>query len=99
VSCSRASPYATAALAALALALASVVPAPAAAKPHTPPKRKLCVDRVTVRDAPFGYAVAYLHRPQKLSVYGRPVDRWVLIRARGDVTGWIPAKALCKRGR
>jgi hypothetical protein len=82
---------------ALALAGAGAGAVPAQAK--APPKRKLCVDRIAVRDTPEGYAIGYLHRPQKLSVYGRPVDHWVLVRGRHDLQGWIPEKALCKRGR
>jgi SH3-like domain-containing protein len=83
-------------LAALALAV-GLAPATASAKPQPlpPPTRSLCVDRVTVRDAPYGYAIGYLYRPQKLAVLGRPVDRWVLIRAHEGLMGWIPKRALC----
>ncbi|WP_445152607.1 SH3 domain-containing protein [Baekduia sp. Peel2402] len=84
---------------ALLAVVALVAPTAAAAKQAPPPKRKLCVDRVTVRDAPHGFAVGYLYRPQKLSVYGRPVDRWVLIRARDGLMGWVPERALCRRAR
>lgn len=81
---------------AIALALLALVlgAAPAEAKPPRA-TRSLCVDRVTVRDAPYGYAIGYLYRPQKLAVLGRPVDRWVLIRAHEGLMGWIPRRALC----
>jgi hypothetical protein len=80
------------ALALLALALGAAAPAEA-----KPPRatRSLCVDRVTVHDAPYGFAIGYLYRPQKLAVFGRPVDRWVLIRAHEGLMGWIPRRALC----
>jgi SH3-like domain-containing protein len=92
VSSSRAS-----ALVTVALLAAAVAPAAASAKVRPLPRanRSLCADRVTVRDAPYGYAIGYLHRPQKLAVLGRPVDRWVLIRAREGLMGWIPNGALC----
>lgn len=92
---------ASALLAVVALALVAAAPASASAKqaPPPPPKRKLCVERVTVRDAPHGFAVGYLYRPQKLSVFGRPVDHWVLVRAPDDLMGWVPERALCRRGR
>lgn len=88
---------ASALLAALALALCVMAPASASAKPRPlpPPTRSLCADRVTVRDAPYGYAIGYLYRPQKLAVLGRPVSHWVLIRAHEGLMGWIPSKALC----
>lgn len=82
------------AVCALALLLAAAVPAQAA-KRAPRANRSLCSDRVTVRDAPYGYAIGYLYRPQKLAVLGRPVDRWVLIRAREGLMGWIPNGALC----
>jgi hypothetical protein len=97
VSWSRA---ASALLAAAALgAAAGPAPAAAAPKPDPPPTRHLCVDHVTVRDAPYGFAIGYLYRPQKLAVYGHPIDRWVLIRARDGLMGWIPKGALCRPGR
>lgn len=78
------------------LALAAVAPRAAQAARRPPsPSRSLCADRVTVRDAPYGYAIGYLYRPQRLAVLGRPVDRWVLIRAREGLMGWIPNGALC----
>lgn len=80
--------------AAVALALAPAA-ALAKARPQPTATRSLCADRVTVRDAPYGYAIGYLYRPQKLAVLGRPVDRWVLIRAREGLMGWIPNGALC----
>jgi SH3-like domain-containing protein len=90
------------ALAACALALlfalgagATVAPAAQAAKRAPRFTRSLCTDRVTVRDAPYGYAIGYLYRPQRLAVLGRPVDRWVLIRAHEGLMGWIPNGALC----
>lgn len=101
MSSSRASalPRAAALASALAVAFACAAPAAATAKPPAPPTRALCVDRVTVRDAPYGYAIGYLHRPQRLAVYGRPIERWVLIRARDGLTGWIPERSLCRAGR
>ncbi|HET6505918.1 MAG TPA: hypothetical protein VFG42_03955 [Baekduia sp.] len=80
------------------LALGAVVCAAApAAEARRAPRatRALCVDHVTVRDAPYGYAIGHLYRPQRLAVLGRPVDRWVLIRAREGLMGWIPNGALC----
>jgi hypothetical protein len=77
----------------VALALPGAAQAKATSKP--PPTRSLCADRVTVRDAPYGYAIGYLYRPQRLALLGRPVDRWVLIRARDGLMGWIPNGALC----
>jgi SH3-like domain-containing protein len=94
VSWSRAS----ALLAAAARAAAAPAPASAAAKRPAPAIRKLCVDHVAVRDAPYGFAVGYLYRPERLEQYGRPVDRWVLVRARDGLMGWVPERALCRRG-
>lgn len=82
----------------VALVLAAA-PAAHAARRVPPPTRSLCADRVTVRDAPYGYAIGYLYRPQRLAVLGRPVDRWVLIRAHEGLMGWIPNGALCPRRR
>jgi hypothetical protein len=59
--------------------------------------RTLCVDRVTLRDSPSGYAIGYLHRPQKLTVQDDARGhRWVLVRTRSGVSGWIPKGALCR---
>lgn len=86
------------ALALLALLLGTAAPAQAKRR-APPPTRSLCADRVTVRDAPYGYAIGYLYRPQKLAVLGRPVDRWVLIREHAGLMGWIPNGALCPARR
>jgi len=86
------------ALGAVVLALAALagpVSGVTFAKATPPPSRALCADRVTVRDAPYGYAIGYLYRPERLSVYGRPIDRWVLVRAHDGLMGWIPNGALC----
>ena len=63
--------------------------------------RTLCVDMVALRDSPSGYAVGYLHRPQRLYVLTDSTNhRWVLVRAaRGGLTGWILRGALCPAGR
>lgn len=83
------------ALAATVLAVAGSAPAAASARP-APPTRTLCVDKVTVRDSPSGYAIGYLFRPQRLTlVSGHAVDHYVLIRSRRGLAGWIPEKALC----
>ena len=96
----RASWSGASALAACALALLlalGAAAAPAQAAKRAPRfTRSLCSDRVTVRDAPYGYAIGYLYRPQRLAVLGRPVDRWVLIRAHEGLMGWIPNGALCR---
>jgi hypothetical protein len=61
------------------------------------PVRKLCVDEVTLRDSPSGYAVGYLHRPQKLSVLDESDGhRWVLVSTKRGLSGWIPKGALCR---
>jgi SH3-like domain-containing protein len=86
---------ASALLAGLLALAALAAAAPASAKRLPPPTRSLCADRVTMHDAPYGYAIGYLYRPQKLAVLGRPVDRWVLIRAHEGQMGWIPKGALC----
>ena len=82
--------------------LAALLPLGAAAPSahaDTAPVRALCDDMVAVRDSPSGYAVGYLHRPQRLAVLTDSANhRWVLIRARGGLTGWILRGALCPAG-
>lgn len=104
MSCSSPSASGRAGLVALALLLVGApAPSPAAAAAKKPVTRSLCVDKVTVRDSPRGFAVAHLARPQKLLVVSREKTSsgatWALVRSKADdVSGWIPEGALC-RGR
>jgi hypothetical protein len=80
-------------LAAFAL-VAAGAPAPPAAAAGT---RTLCVDKVTVWDAPGGFAIAYLYRPQTLRVLGTARRRtWSLVRFDAGPRGWIPTTKICK---
>jgi len=94
VSSGRASHAVAVALTAGALLVAA---APAAAAPA----RGLCVDRVALRDAPGGFAIAHLRRPQRLVVLDRTAGgRWSLVRARRTGTqGWLVSAVLCAPSR
>lgn len=82
------------ALAAALLAVAGSAPAAAAAR--RAPVRTLCVDKVTVRDSPQGFAIGHLFRPQRLKLMtAHATHGYVLIRARGGLVGWIRKGALC----
>lgn len=76
---------------AVGVLLAAVAPASAATT------RALCRDVTAVRDSPDGYAIGYLHRPQRVTVLHDDVPRWALIRSRAGLVGWIAEKALCPR--
>jgi hypothetical protein len=81
-----------AALAALVLAAAGA-PAPAAASGD----RRICVDKVAVSDAPGGFVIAYLYRPQTLRVLGTAQRRkWSLVRFDDGPRGWIPTSKICR---
>jgi hypothetical protein len=89
VSSSRAS-----ALVSLALVAAGAT-APAAAS--AAPTREICTDKVSVFDAPGGFAIAYLYRPQKLRVISTARRRtWSLVRFDAGPRGWIPTSKICK---
>ena len=90
MSSSRASAVALA----LVFALAAGAPAPAAAASG---KREICADKVAVSDAPGGFVIAYLYRPQKLRVISTARRRtWSLVRFDTGPRGWIPTSKLCK---
>jgi hypothetical protein len=95
VSCCSRNALAVAAL----LALAPTVPASASAKERAATSRALCRDVTAVRDSPDGYAIGYLHRPQRVTVLHEGVARWALIRSRAGLVGWISEKALCPAAR
>jgi hypothetical protein len=83
-----------AALAALVLAAAGA-PAPAAASSSG--DRRICVDKVAVWDAPGGFVIAYLYRPQTLRVLGTAQRRkWSLVRFDDGPRGWIPTSKICR---
>jgi hypothetical protein len=84
-----------AALAAGVVALLLIAAAPASARAAS--TRALCRDVTAVRDSPDGYAIGYLHRPQRVTVLHDDVPHWALIRSRTGTTGWISEKALCPR--
>jgi hypothetical protein len=84
-----------AALAAGVVVALLIAAAPASAR--AAPTRALCRDVTAVRDSPDGYAIGYLHRPQRVTVLHDDVPRWALIRSRAGITGWISEKALCPR--
>ena len=80
---------------AVALVLACAgAPAPAQAAG----KRTICVDKVSVWDAPGGFVIAYLYRPQTLRVLSTARRRtWSLVRFDDDgPRGWIPTSKICK---
>lgn len=79
--------------------LALVAPAAASAKERAAPSRALCRDVTAVRDSPDGYAIGYLHRPQRVTVLHEGVARWALVRSRAGLVGWISEKALCPAAR
>jgi hypothetical protein len=83
------------ALAPVTLALAAAgAPAPAAASSSA--KHKICVDKVAVWDAPGGFVIAYLYRPQTLRVLGTARRRtWSLVRFENGPRGWIPTRKIC----
>jgi hypothetical protein len=74
-----------------------ITAAPAAARPSG--TRALCRDVTVVRDSPDGYAIAYLFRPQRVTVLHTGAERWALIRSRAGLVGWISEKALCPAAR
>jgi hypothetical protein len=77
-------------------AVAGATPAAAEAVPGAKRERRLCVDKVTLRDSPLGYAIGHLNKPQRLRVVDDAEEhRWVLVRSRRGLSGWIPRKALC----
>lgn len=82
-------------------AAAGFVPAAASASSQAPARqRTLCMDKVTVRDSPYGYAIGHLFRPQRVTIVSsHAVNRYVLIRARSGLVGWIPNGALCPPAR
>jgi hypothetical protein len=81
----------TSAAALVALAVAAT---PAAAASG---KREICVDKVSVWDAPGGFVIAYLYRPQKLRVIGTARRRtWSLVRFDDGPRGWIPTSKICE---
>ena len=80
---------------ALIAAAAVAAPSSASASASAPPTRALCRDVTAVRDSPDGYAIGWLHRPQRVTLLHEGVARWALIRSRGGLVGWISEKALC----
>ena len=72
---------------------AAGAPAPAAAASD---ERRICVDKVAVWDAPGGFVIAYLYRPQTLRVVGTAQKKkWSLVRFEDGPRGWIPTKKIC----
>jgi hypothetical protein len=61
--------------------------------------RKLCASRANLYDSPGGIVVGRLHRPQRVTIVRRSANRrWVHVRARTGLSGWMLAGALCRRG-
>ena len=61
--------------------------------------RKLCSARANLYDSPGGLVVGRLHRPQSVVVLRRSANRrWVNVRARTGLRGWLIAGALCRHG-
>ncbi|WP_028063182.1 SH3 domain-containing protein [Solirubrobacter soli] len=59
--------------------------------------REICVDKVSVYDAPGGFVIAYLYRPQKLRVLGTARRKaWSLVRFDDGPRGWIPTRKICR---
>jgi hypothetical protein len=92
--CSLSAPRALA----IGAALLAVAAAPASASAE-PASRALCRDVTAMRDSPNGYAIGYLHRPQRVTLLHDGVLRWSLVRSRSGLVGWISDKALCPAGR
>ena len=84
---------------ALIAAAAVAAPSSASASASAPPTRALCRDVTAVRDSPDGYAIGWLHRPQRVTLLHEGVARWALIRSRAGLVGWISEKALCPAAR
>ena len=61
--------------------------------------RKLCSARANLYDSPGGLVVGRLYRPQRVVVLRRSANRrWVHVRTRTRLRGWLTAGALCRRG-
>ena len=59
--------------------------------------RKLCAKRANLYDSPNGVVVGRLFRPQRVTIVRRSANRrWVHVRARTGLRGWIVAGALCR---
>ena len=87
----------TRALAALVTTVLAAAGAPAPAAASSSGKHEICVDKVSVWDAPGGFVIAYLYRPQKLRVIGTARRRtWSLVRFDDGPRGWIPTSKICK---
>lgn len=76
---------------------AAGAPASAAASSGGKGDRRICVDKVAVYDAPGGFVVAHLYRPQKLRVLNTAQHRkWSLVRFDSGSRGWIPTSKICR---
>jgi hypothetical protein len=83
----------------LALLLISSFLLGAAAASAPAATRKLCAARANLYDSPAGIVVGRLYRPQRVTVVRRSANRrWVHVRARTGLRGWMTAGALCRRG-
>jgi hypothetical protein len=78
-------------IALLALALLPAGSASAAVR------RTLCVDRTVLRDAPAGFVIGHLFRPQTLLVVLHDDGNdWSFVEVRTGAQGWVATRTLCK---
>jgi hypothetical protein len=60
-------------------------------------RRTLCVDRTVLRDAPGGFVIGHLFRPQTLLVVLHDDgDDWSFVEVRTGAQGWVATRTLCK---
>ncbi|HWT93721.1 MAG TPA: SH3 domain-containing protein [Solirubrobacteraceae bacterium] len=79
---------------AMSLAIPLADPAPTLAAKG---ERRLCADRANLYDTPGGFVVGRLYRPVKVRVLRRSANRrWVHVRTRTGLAGWLTSGALCR---
>ena len=61
--------------------------------------RKVCAARANLYDTPDGLVVGRLHRRATVRILRRSANRrWLNVRVRTGLTGWMIPGALCRRG-
>lgn len=78
-----------------AVLVASPIVDPAVA--FTSPERRLCADRANLYDTPGGFVIGRLYKPARVRVLRRSANRrWLHVRTRSQLTGWIITGAVCR---
>ena len=79
------------------LLVAFVLTAALATTAEAATKRNLCARSAVLRDAPKGFVIARLERPQRFRVQRHSADRrWALVVTSHGLAGWLPATSLCR---